>query len=113
MNRNRWGLALAAAFIGLGACRTADQLGPAAERVDQRAEAARLLRSSSRHAPTPVFIDGRRFSQSDEPEGYSVIDPDRIATIQLLKGDEGEAKAGAAGRAGVIWITTKDAAPAR
>lgn len=104
-----------AVVIAAGAfgCRSADQLGPAAERVDQRAEAARLLRSSPRHAPIPVFIDGQRLTQSDEPEGYSVIDPDRIATIQLLKGDEGEAKAGVAGRAGVIWITTKDAAPAR
>jgi len=113
MNGNRWKLALAAALLALGACRSVDQLGPTAEPVVQRAEAALLLRSSPRHEPIPVFIDGRRFSQSDEPEGYSVIDPERIAMIQLLKGDEGEARAGAAGRAGVIWITTKNAAPAR
>lgn len=103
-------LALAAALFGIGACRSEAQLGPT---NDYRAEAARLMRSPQRHESIPIFIDGRRFSQADEPAGYSVIDPDRIATIQLLKGDEGEAKAGAAGRAGVIWITTKDAAATR
>lgn len=106
-------LALAGVLLGMTGCRSADQLGPAAERVDQQVEAARLLRSPPHHEPIPVFINGRRFVQADEPEGYSVIDPNQIATIQLLTGAAGEEKAGAAGRAGVIWITTKDAEPAR
>lgn len=111
MNANQLRFAaVAVVLVGIAGCRSADKLGPT---VDQRAEAVRLLRSSPSREPIPVFIDGRRFVQSDEPEGFSVIDPDRIASIQLLTGPAGEAKAGAAGRAGVIWITTKDAAPAR
>lgn len=106
-------LGAVAVVAGVAGCRSADQVGPTAEHADPQAEAARLLRSSPHRDPIPVFIDGRRFVKTDEAEGFSIIDPDRIATIQLFTGSAGEARAGAAGRAGVIWITTKDAAPAR
>lgn len=106
---------LAAAVIScaLLGCGRLDRVGPSSEVSDAslRAEAARVLRSSPAHRqPIPVFIDGRRYVPPAEPGEFSIIDPDRIATAQLLTGPAGEAKADAAGRRGVIWITTKEAA---
>ena len=95
-------------------CRAPDQVGPTAgPALDaQHVEAARLLRSPvAPRRPTPVFIDGQRFVRRDGGEGeFNLIDPDRIASIRLLTGTEAEARAGAEGRGGVIWITTKEAA---
>ena len=95
--------------VALIGCRSPDQpsVRPGS-RLEAHVEAARLLRSySGRAEPLLVFIDGQRVV-GPEPSGrFSVIDPERIGSIQLLKGAAAEAKAGPAGRRGVIWIITK------
>ena len=112
MNRYRSVLATAVACTTLG-CRLPDQAAPTGEPPQdaQHAEAARLLRSyRGVRQPIPVYIDGERVVRQDDASKFNIIDPDRIATIRLLTGAEAESRAGEAGRRGVIWITTKEAA---
>jgi hypothetical protein len=104
--------AVAMVSVSIG-CRSPDQVGPAGKPpLDaQHAEAARLLRSyHGVRQPIPVYIDGQRVVRQDDASKFNIIDPDRIATIRLLTGAEAESHAGEAGRRGVIWITTKEAA---
>ncbi|HEX6747681.1 MAG TPA: hypothetical protein VF092_10360 [Longimicrobium sp.] len=60
-----------------------------------------------------MYIDGQRYVSGNGSGGFNVIDPDRIASVRLLTGSEAEAVADVAGRNGVIWITTKQAAERR
>jgi len=109
------GVVALAGIIAASSCRSPDQVGLGGEppRDAQHAEAARLLKSSRGHRyPVPVYIDGRRYVQPVGHTEFNIIDPHRIATIQLLTGPAAEARAGAEGRGGVIWITTKEAATA-
>ena len=95
--------------VALIGCRSLDQpsIRPGS-RIEAHAEAAGLLRSySGRAEPLVVFIDGQRVVEPEPSGRFSVINPDRIGSIQLLTGAAAEAKAGRAGRRGVIWIITK------
>jgi len=104
----RW-MTMVAAIIAIVGCRSPDQPNtPPASRAEARAAAERLLASyRGRSEPIPVFVDGKRVTEPEPSGRFSVIYPDRIASIQLLTGRAGEAKAGAAGSRGVIWIVTK------
>ena len=99
-------LLIAFALIG---CRSPDHPTPwAASRVEARAAAEHFLATyPSAPRPIPVFVDGERVLGDERSGRFSVIDPTRIGSIQLLSGNAAEAKAGAAGRNGVIWIATR------
>lgn len=108
------------AVLAMSGCHSADQVSPrnppvawsaASER--QAAAVQAILAGQKQPGPAPVvFIDGERYTGSGGGE-FAIIDPRRIATIQALTGAEAEARAGAAGQHGVIWITTKPAAASR
>lgn len=123
MHCKRWILSVfgIGAAIGLAACHTGDQVGsrtPAAAwsrtSAQQYAAVQAVMNGQRRGTPAPaVFIDGKRYTDAAPGGPFTIIDPDRITSIQALTGPAAEARAGAAGRNGVIWITTKDGAGAR
>lgn len=118
--RTRAGIAAMIVVLAVSGCRAADQVSPrnppvawsaASER--QAAAVQAILTGQKQPGPAPVvFIDGQRYTGSGGGE-FAIIDPRRIATIQALTGAEAEARAGAAGQHGVIWITTQPAPPVR
>jgi len=105
------GLALAAC-----ACHAGDEAAsrtPAAawSRTSEQQYAAvqAVMNGQRKGAPAPVvFIDGKRYKETAPAGPFTIIDPARIATVQAFTGAEALARAGEAGRNGVIWITTKD-----
>ncbi|HEX8906389.1 MAG TPA: hypothetical protein VF771_16185 [Longimicrobiaceae bacterium] len=98
------------------ACNTPDQVAeqsapPASARwVEQQHVQSAALLARTRHVDPPLFfIDGKLFTRQDPASPYSVIDPDRIASVQGFVGAAAEARAGMPAPNGVIWITTKQA----
>ena len=59
-----------------------------------------------------VVIDGQRLGQLSGAKLDQVIDPSRIESINVLKGESAEKLFGAEGKSGVIMITSKAAAAA-
>ena len=59
-----------------------------------------------------VVIDGQRLGQLSGAKLDQVIDPTRIESIDVLKGESAEKLFGAEGKSGVIMITSKAAAAA-
>jgi hypothetical protein len=82
--------------------------------ADQRAAAERLVREMPHMPPIKnpptVYIDGVRFTKQDPSSPYSVINPDLVASYEVLGPEEGQKRMGPDGRNGVILITTKVAA---
>jgi len=115
----------ASLLLAAGACESpnaakSDGLTPQARAaidrmpVEQRAAAERLIREA-RYAPpsknVPAFyIDGERFTKQDPSSPYSVINPDLVASYEVLGPEEGQKRVGPDGRNGVVWIITKAAA---
>ncbi|HKP74881.1 MAG TPA: hypothetical protein VJT67_05025 [Longimicrobiaceae bacterium] len=99
-------LLIASALIG---CRSPDQPIPSpSSRAETHAAAARLLVSYPESVdPVPVFVDGQRIVTQDPARRFNLVDPDKIASIQLLSGAAATAKAGMEGSRGVIWIVTR------
>ena len=97
-----------AALAAVASCRTADlPSGTVSSRADAHAAAERLLRTNGIAAHLiPVFVDGRRVARQDPSAEFNIVDPRRIASIQMLTGAAAEDKAGSEGRQGVIWVTT-------
>jgi len=118
--RTRGGISLVMIVVSAAGCHGADQVSPrnppvvwsaASERQAVAVQA--ILAGQKQPGPAPVvFIDGQRYTGSGRGE-FAIIDPRRIATIQALTGADAEARAGAAGGHGVIWITTKPVAASR
>lgn len=59
-----------------------------------------------------VVIDGQRIGQMSNAKLDQIIDPTRIESINVLKGESAEKLFGAEGKSGVIMITSKAAAAA-
>ena len=116
----RVGIPVLMVVLSAAGCRAADQVSPrnppvawSATSERQAAAVQAILAGEKQPGPAPVvFIDGKRYTGSGAGE-FAIIDPRRIATIQALTGAEAEARAGAAGQHGVIWITTQPAAAGR
>ncbi len=82
--------------------------------ADQRAAAERLFREIPHMPPIknpPAwYIDGVRFTKQDPSSPYRVINPELVASYEVLGPEEGQKRMGPDGRNGVILITTKAAA---
>lgn len=82
--------------------------------ADQRAAAERMVREMPHMPPIknpPAwYIDGERFTKQDTSSPYSVINPDLVASYEVLGPEEGRKRVGPDGRNGVILITTRAAA---
>lgn len=115
--------AWAIACVMVVACTTENGVAPrqtphgaALARVPepQRSRAEALLNGVRAVGPAPlVYVDGRRATRPEASGRFTVVDPDRIARVEVLTGDRAAARAGEEGRRGVIWITTRDGAGAK
>lgn len=70
---------------------------------DSRDSSRMLLRSDSRERPL-VIVDGVVLT---DPDGISTLDPQRIQSMEVIKGESALAKYGSRGANGVIVVTMK------
>src|SRR5690606_20209200 len=70
---------------------------------DSRESSRMLLRSDSRERPL-VIVDGVVLT---DPDGISTLDPQRIQSVEVIKGESALAKYGSRGANGVIVVTMK------